>query len=178
MSRGFRFALVAVAMLLPASAGAQSDVPTLQDPPTQREEGLPAPAELEAAVPGEATTATIPTRLIAGKIPPPPTGKGQVVFYRTGAIMGFAISCAVQENGAKLSSLPPGRYAVITADPGVHSYSVRSEATDTLRMEIEPDETYFAKCAIGAGIAAGRPNLSPSDELSFAKLKLKPVKQQ
>jgi hypothetical protein len=101
-----------------------------------------------------------------------------VVFFRKGGLIGAAISCAVQENGAKLSSLPPGRYAVIPAAPGIHNYAVRSEATDTLRMEIEPGETYFAQCKIGMGVFAGRPNLSPADQATFGRMKLKPVKKK
>ena len=45
-------------------------------------------------------------------------------------------------------------------------------------MEVEEGETYFAKCAIGMGIMAGRPNLAPSDAQTFQDMskKLKLVK--
>lgn len=42
-------------------------------------------------------------------IPPPPAGKGQIVFFRTGTIMGAAMGCAVNEGGQKVSSLGAGR---------------------------------------------------------------------
>ena len=72
---------------------------------------------------------------------------------------------------------PPGRYHVAITEPGIHSFTVRSEATDTLRMEIEPGETYYSECTIGMGIMAGRPNLSPSDRTAFLARfpKLKPA---
>jgi hypothetical protein len=108
-------------------------------------------------------------------VAPPAAGKGQVVFFRKGGLMGAAISCAVHENGAKLSSLSPGKYVVVAADPGVHQYSVKSEATDTLRLEVEAGETYYAQCTVGMGVMAGRPNLSPSDAEIFGGMKLKPV---
>jgi hypothetical protein len=83
----------------------------------------------------------------------------------------------VHEKGAKLTSLPPGKFAIVYAEPGIHEYSVKSEATDTVRMEIEPGETYYSKCNISMGIMAGRPNLAPSDKAAFDSMsgKLKPV---
>lgn len=156
MFNASRLAVLSAACLLSTAAFGQ-------------EAGAPAPAA-QAEAPAPAAKAAV------GAIPPPPEGQGQVVFFRKGGFIGSAISCAVHENGAKVSSLPPGRYFVQPATPGIHSYSVRSEATDTLRMEIEPGETYFAECKIGMGIVAGRPNLSPSDQQAFAKRKLKPVK--
>ncbi|BBF70781.1 DUF2846 domain-containing protein [Sphingomonas bisphenolicum] len=106
-----------------------------------------------------------------------PAGKGKIVFFRKGGLMGAAISCAVHEKGERLTSLPPGKFAVLYAEPGIHEYSVKSEATDTLRLEIEPGETYYSKCNIQMGIMAGRPNLSPSDKAGFDAIsaKLKPV---
>lgn len=109
-----------------------------------------------------------------------PEGKGKVVFFRKGGLMGAAISCAVHEKGERLTSLPPGKFAVLYAEPGIHEYSVKSEATDTLRLEIEPGETYYSKCNIQMGIMAGRPNLSPSDKAGFDAMsaKLKPVESK
>lgn len=135
-----------------------------------------ATAQVAASTPAAGETVATPapavsTGLIAGKIAPPPPGQGQVVFFRKGGFVGSAISCAVHENGTKLSSLPPGRYIPLAMSPGIHNFAVKSESTDTLRMEIEPGETYFAKCAIGMGVIAGRPNLSPSDEATFVGMK-------
>lgn len=150
--------LTLLALCAPAIAAAQATSPVASDVPA-------------AAVPPAPAVAP----MIAGRIAPPPPGQGQVVFFRKGGFVGSMISCAVHENGVKLTSLPPGRYVALPATPGVHSYAVKSEATDTLRMEIEPDETYFAKCAITMGVMAGRPNLSPSDEAAFTGMKLKLV---
>lgn len=137
---------------------------------------VPAMATAQVAASAPATDDAVPIAaaspaLIAGKIAPPPPGQGQVVFFRKGGFVGSAISCAVHENGVKLSSLPPGRYIPLAVSPGIHNFAVKSESTDTLRLEIEPGETYFAKCAIGLGVVAGRPNLSPSDEATFVGMK-------
>ena len=109
-------------------------------------------------------------------IPAPPAGKGQIVFYRQGGI-GPLISCAVKEGEAKVSSLPPGKYFVLVAEPGKHSYVVSSESKDILNLEVEADETQYARCTITMGLFAGRPNLSPADKAAFdaASPKLKMV---
>ncbi len=107
-------------------------------------------------------------------------GTGKLIFFRKGGLMGMAISCAVFENGVKVSSLSPGKYFEIDATEGLHQYSVRSEATDTLRIEVEAGETYYNECSIGMGIMAGRPNLSPVDEARWneKKAKLKLMKKE
>ena len=110
-------------------------------------------------------------------IPAPPAGMGQVVFYRTGTIVGAAISCNVRENGVMVGPLSAGKYFVAPFTPGKHQFTTKSEATDTLNLEIEEGETQYVNCKIGAGFAAGRPNLSPVDKAMFdakhAKLKLR-----
>ncbi len=126
-----------------------------------------------AALPGSAIAADAVADTQTA--PPPPAGKGEVVFFRSGSIMGAAISCAVHENGAKLSSLPPGHYAVIVADPGKHAYTVQSEAKDTLNVDVEAGEIQYASCHVKMGIVAGRPVLNPATEAEFKGHKLKLV---
>ena len=107
-------------------------------------------------------------------LPKPPPGKGQIVFFRPGA-MGFAIGCSVNENGQKVSSLGSGKYFVMVTTPGRHEFTVKSEAKDTLALEVESDETQFASCKIKMGVMVGRPDLRPATEEEFrknAKLKL------
>jgi hypothetical protein len=101
-------------------------------------------------------------------VPEPPAGMGQVVFFRPSG-RGFIIGCTVRENGTAISSLGNGRYFIHATTPGPHSYTARSEASDTVNVEVEPGETQFVRCSIGMGIVAGRPNLSPSDEAEFAR---------
>ena len=101
-------------------------------------------------------------------IAPPPAGMGQVVFYRSSR-MGALISCRVHENGEVVNRLPPGKYFVHQTSPGPHEYSVRSEATDRLRLEVEEGETQFVRCAVGMGFGVGRPNLSPQSLEDFER---------
>lgn len=108
-------------------------------------------------------------------IPAPPAGKGQIVFFRSGSIMGGALGCAVHENGEKVSSLGAGTYFIMVTDPGKHEFTVKSEAKDVLALEVEPDETQFASCRIKMGIMVGRPDLRPATEADFRKLHPKMV---
>lgn len=104
----------------------------------------------------------------AAAVPAPAPGMGQVVFYRS-SMMGALISCRVHENGEVVNKLPPGKYFIHQTTPGAHEYSVKSEAKDTIRVEVEEGETQYVRCAIGMGIGVGRPNLSPQSRADFDK---------
>jgi hypothetical protein len=104
-------------------------------------------------------------------LPAPPPGKGQIVFFRSGTVMGVAMGCSVNENGQKVSSLGAGRYFIMVTDPGRHEFMVKSEAKDALALEVEPDETQFASCSIKMGFLAGRPDIKPATEEEFRKHK-------
>jgi hypothetical protein len=122
-----------------------------------------------------AAAAIVPAHA-ASAISPPTAGKGQVVFFRPSA-MGMAIRCTVRNQGKLVGQVGNGKYFIQSFDPGKYQFTTKTEATDTLNMEVEPGETYYVKCKVGGGIMAGRPNLSPSDKAAFdaksAKLKLK-----
>lgn len=106
---------------------------------------------------------------VAKVVPAPPAGMGQIVFFRPGG-MGFALGCGVNENGERISALGAGKYFVHPTTPGSHSYTVKSEATDLLTLEVEPGETTYIKCKIKMGIMVGRPNIAPSTQEEFDKL--------
>lgn len=100
-------------------------------------------------------------------------GKGMVVFFRPGSLMGGALGCTVREGEGvaevEVARLGSGKYYAIQATPGLHQYYTKGEAKDRLSLEVEEGETYFVKCKIGMGVIAGRANLSPSDRASFAE---------
>ena len=123
----------------------------------------------------EAATNEAPQKAGAPEIPPPAAGMGQVVFYRPSA-MGGLVSCRVSEADKVVNRLPPGKYFVQQTTPGVHEYSVHSEAKDVLRVNVEEGETAYARCNITMGFMVGRPNLSTQDRADFDKRgkKLKP----
>jgi hypothetical protein len=113
---------------------------------------------------------------VAVALPKPAAGKGQVIFYRPSS-MGFAIKCTVRENGAMVGRVGAKRYYAIDVEPGVHNFTAKTEKTDTVAVQVEPDETSYVKCGISMGIMVGRPNLSPGTEEEFNKSagKLKPM---
>jgi hypothetical protein len=108
-------------------------------------------------------------------LPAPTPGKGQVVFFRPSS-MGFAIKCTVRDNGAMVSRVGAGKYHVIEVEPGLHNFTAKTEKTDAVAVQVEPDETSYVKCGISMGVMVGRPNLSPSTAEEFAKAtKIKPM---
>lgn len=108
----------------------------------------------------------------SGAVGGAPAGKAQVVFWRPGTLIGGAMGCTVREGeGAEeveVARLGAGKYWVHVAEPGKHVYYTTGEATDRLNMELEADETYFVRCAIGMGFMSGRAQVSPSDRATFA----------
>jgi hypothetical protein len=123
----------------------------------------------------ESTAPAAKVEKVAPEVPPPPAGVGQVVFYRPSA-MGALVSCRVSEGDKVVNKLPPGKYFIQQTTPGVHEYSVHSEAKDVLRVNVEDGETQYARCNISMGFMVGRPNLSTQDRADFDKRgkKLKP----
>ena len=113
---------------------------------------------------------------VAVALPKPAAGKGQVVFYRPSS-MGFAIKCTIRENGAMVGRVGAKRYYAIEVEPGTHNFTAKTEKTDTVAVQVEPDETSYVKCGISMGVMVGRPNLSPGTEEDFNKsaAKLKPM---
>lgn len=143
------------------------------------DESSVAPPATESAAPPAAETTTPPA---ADAAPPPaaegaigaaPADKGQIVFFRPSKLGGAALSFSVHEGAKGIGKLGNGQYFVILADPGIHEYSNQSEAKDTLRLEVEPGETYYVQQTIGMGIMMGRPHLTPSDAAAFGAKKLK-----
>ena len=90
-------------------------------------------------------------------IPNPPPGKSEVVFFRHAGFAGSAISCAPCEAGKKISSLPPGRFAVLVADPGPHVYAGGSNVKDGVALNLKPDTVTYVQCTIRVAFWAGLP---------------------
>jgi hypothetical protein len=135
-------------------------------------------APVQAADPAPAAaTETASAERVAPEVPPPPAGMGQVVFYRPSG-MGALVSCRVNEGDKVVNKLPPGKFFVQQTTPGVHEYSVHSEAKDVVRVNVEDGETTYVRCNISMGFMVGRPNLSTQDRADFdkrgKKLKLQP----
>jgi hypothetical protein len=144
----------------------------------------PLPADVPAAGP-PAATASAPdvapataapqagasTAPAVGRVPPPPEGKGQVVFFRPSHFAGMALSFSVHEGDAGIGKLGNGSYFVLVTGPGAHTFTIQSEATDTLNLEVEAGETQYVQQTIGVGIMMGRPHLTPSDAATFEGMK-------
>jgi hypothetical protein len=102
---------------------------------------------------------------------------GQVVFFRPAKYVGWILSFTVHEGNKGLGKLGNGTYFIWAATPGTHTYTVESEAKDSLTLEIEPGETYYVMETLGMGLVMARPHLSPSDQTAFGHgLKLSTAK--
>jgi hypothetical protein len=86
-------------------------------------------------------------------------------------MMGAALGCGVNIGTERISALGRGKYFLLNLTPGAYEFNAKSEAKDTLNLEVEPGEVYFVKCTIRMGIMTGRPNLAPSSFAEFTAKK-------
>jgi hypothetical protein len=162
----------------PAAAPAPADQPAPAAAPAEAAQPGPAAAPAPEAAPVPAPAAEAPPKPVDlnGFIMPPPAGKGQVVFFRKGGLMGAAIVYKVREGTTAYGTLSPGRYFVAAFEPGKHTFVVHSEAKDEMTLEVDAGETYFVEGTVAMGVMVGRPNLTPSSQVVFdavsKKLKL------
>ncbi|MBK8542876.1 MAG: DUF2846 domain-containing protein [Caulobacteraceae bacterium] len=154
--------IAACAIAVLALAGLAQAQDTTTPPSEQPAATEPAPTVEPTPAPAAEPAVALPEGITA-----PPEGKGQVVFFRPSRFVGAALSFTVRENDVDLGRLPNARYFVHVAEPGIHEYEIGNN--DTMRMEIEPGETYYAIQSTQMGIVAGRAVLSPSDAAAFTE---------
>lgn len=130
---------------------------------------------LSASIPGAAFADS--GRSAPSAIPTPPQGEGQIIFWRSGTMVGGAMGCGVNIGKDRISALGAGHYFVLNTAPGAYEFNAKSEAKDVLNLEVDAGETYVVKCSIRMGFMAGRPNLAPStiEEFNAKKKDLKYV---
>lgn len=114
-----------------------------------------------------APAAANPGRPAPAELPSPPEGKGQIVFWRSGTMVGGAMGCGVNIGKERISALGAGKYFILNIEPGAHEFNAKSEAKDVLNLEVDAGERYVVKCSIRMGIMSGRPNLAPSTVEEF-----------
>ena len=137
-----------------------------------------ASASIAAADPSQ-PSAGARAQAAAQPIGPPPPGQARVVFYRPSALYGFIIGYSVRENGLQLNTLSNGRYFIVDASPGAHTFTVAVSTTSRLTLDVAPGRTYYVWAGLESGFG-GDPSLEPSEKSDFdgafarGKLKLAP----
>lgn len=127
----------------------------------------PAAAAPAAAPAAPAAAPTAP----AAAAQPASAGTGTIIFFRPRKFLGAAIGFIVREGTTELGRLRNGNFFSVQVPAGVHHYVVHSEAKDELAVDVEAGETYYVQGAVGVGLLAGRPNISPSDAASYEAVK-------
>ena len=100
-------------------------------------------------------------------VPSPTAGKAEIVFFRANGFVGSAISCAVREGNTKISSLPPGRFFIMVADPGKHTYSSTSSSDNGINLTLNEGEIRYVRCTILPGFWAGKGSLDVAKDEDF-----------
>jgi len=106
------------------------------------------------------------SRLVAAT-PQAAAEHGTIVFYRLAKPRTPGYGFKVREGTVEVGTLRRGEYFIVTAAPGVHEYTVHSEAKDVLTVEAEAGETLYVQGSFTKGLVAPRPNLAPSTKEAF-----------
>jgi len=155
-------------------------------------EGLKATAKLSSSVVlpslGEAPAPAPGAEPAAGQeeaehgaiaVPPPPAGKGQVVFFRRRSVLSLGQWFKVRENDKAICKLTNGAYCIVVTDPGTHTYTAKfePEIKDHLTLPVGPGETFFVEGATSKALIVGAADLYPSDQKAFdeASKRLRPA---
>jgi hypothetical protein len=105
---------------------------------------------------------------------------GLLFFYRPKELFQTGLNYAVNANGFKIDTLYNGGYFVCTAKPGRVQFSVRTENTSYLTLDVAAGKTYFIKGSTSPGSLIRRPQLqlvSPEagiKEIALCRKKGKP----
>lgn len=113
------------------------------------------------------------------EVPPPPRGKGQVVFFRAKSLLALGQWFKVREDGQAICKLTNGVYCIHVTEPGTHTYTAKfePELKDHLTLPIGAGETYYVEGETSRALLVGAADLYPSDKQRFdlASKKLKPA---
>jgi Protein of unknown function (DUF2846) len=119
--------------------------------------------------PKEEKVKAMPGHAVPETLPPIADGKGRIIFWRSGTMMGGAIGCGVNIGTERISAMGAGKYFILDLAPAAYEFNAKSEAKDVLNTEVEAGETSYVKCTIRMGMMVGRPNLSPSTAEEFGE---------
>jgi hypothetical protein len=136
-------------------------------------------AKASEAAPQAASADQAVTEQAAIEIPPPPHGKGEVVFFRRRSLLSLGQWFKVRENGKAICKLTNAAYCIVVTDPGPHTYTAKfePELKDHLTLQIDPGDTFYVEGATSKALLIGAADLMPSDRETFAEesRRLKPA---
>ncbi|TAL09281.1 MAG: DUF2846 domain-containing protein [Nitrospirae bacterium] len=113
-----------------------------------------------------------------------PPGKALVYIYRPGGFLGGAVYYDVRANGTVVTTLYRGGYYPYIAEPAEIEFSAKTEATDSVTIDVKAGQTYYIKGTVGVGFVVGRPHLTvvpasdAESEIAECKLLPGPEKQE
>jgi hypothetical protein len=111
-----------------------------------------------------------PAVAAAAAVPPVPEGKGQVVFFRRSSLMGMPYWTNIREDEAVHGKLSNGVYFVKTMEPGPHTFNTSVLGKDSMKIEVDPGETYYVEGKVTMAVIGYTVIMVPSDAATFQKV--------
>ena len=104
------------------------------------------------------------------RVPTPPAGKGQVIFFRPLGDRWWP-PISVHEGNRGVTTLGVNQYSIYVTDPGPHTFSIQY-GTKVLHIEVEAGETYYViETQTLEWDFNGRTHLTWSDAAVFTMMK-------
>jgi hypothetical protein len=106
-------------------------------------------------------------------LPPPPPGKGEVVFFRKPLFSLVPFNWHVHEGDKAVCPMQAAAYCVAMVTPGDHTYEVHTEVKNELKLEVDEGETYYVIGGISMGVVVNHPTIAPAEKAQFDALSAK-----
>lgn len=80
-----------------------------------------------------------------------------VYFFRQGKFGGSFIGYDVKHQGNVIGRIKSNSVFSYQSPAGLQTFSATTESESSIKIELQPGQTYFIECGIALGVAVGRP---------------------
>lgn len=95
---------------------------------------------------------------IAASIPPVPSSKSRVYFYRPDTMLGAAVTADINLNGRVVGKSERGSFFFVDENPGNCTVATSTEVEKQLTFVLEPGQTRYVRTSVSFGAFVGRIN--------------------
>ena len=90
----------------------------------------------------------------------------EVIFYRENVYQGSAVTYRIFSEDSLIVKLSNNSFYVYECNPGVYDFSVEKNRLAMLRLNVEPNKTYYVRFGINVGFWTAVPELLVVDSIS------------
>lgn len=106
---------------------------------------------------------------VADSLPPIPSGKARIYFYRDASPVGSAVQSPIVLGGEQVGKSVPGSFFFVDVAPGDHEVSSRTETEKKLSFTVDAGQTRYVRSRVSLGAFIGHIGLFLEDEETAMK---------